>query len=162
MLVGQVARVHWGLIPSWAQDPSIGNRMINARADAAPEKQAFRTAFTSRRCFIPASGFYEWRATGGKGKQPYYMHAKDGATRVRGAVGTLAAERNEAPVESCTILTTDANATMAPIHDRMPVILGWLTMRRGSARSPRPRTSGSPTYVPAELDHRLIAEPVGS
>ena len=141
----EAVRLHWGFVPSWAKDPSIGNRMINARADTAPEKPAFRAAFKSRRCLIPASGFYEWQATGGKGKQPYFIRAKDGTPLAfAGLWEHWRPGKDEPRVESCTILTTTANATMAPIHDRMPVILdpadyaAWL----GEAPGVPPRLYG--------------------
>ncbi len=158
----EVARVHWGLIPFWAKDAKIGNRMINARANTAPEKPAFRAALKSRRCLIPASGFYEWRATGGTNKQPYYVHAKDGAPLAfAGLWERWRPNENEAPVESCAILTTDANATMAPIHDRMPVVLEpadyamWLGEVQASADEPRALLRPAP-------NDRLVAEPVST
>ncbi|HEX9929306.1 MAG TPA: SOS response-associated peptidase [Pyrinomonadaceae bacterium] len=114
----------WGLIPSWAKEESIGNRMINARAESITEKPSFRNAFRSRRCIVPASGFYEWKQTGGKGaKQPFYFHLKD--KPVFGFAGlweTWKTEEGE-EIESCTIITTEANAVLAPVHDRMPIII---------------------------------------
>ncbi len=154
----QAAHVRWGLIPSWAKDASIGNRQINARAETAPERPAFRSAFKARRCLIPASGFYEWQATGGKHKQPYYVHARSGEPLAfAGLWERWRPSKDESPVESCTILTTDANATMAPIHDRMPIILApgdyatWLGESPASPddlRSllrPRPMAASSPS-----------------
>ncbi len=118
----ELALVRWGLIPSWAKDPSIGSRLINARAETVAEKPSFRSAFKRRRCLVPASGFYEWRAEGGR-KQPYYIYAADGAPL---AIAGLW-EHWEGPegdvVESCTLLTTEANDLVRPIHDRMPVFL---------------------------------------
>ncbi|HSO07401.1 MAG TPA: SOS response-associated peptidase [Pelomicrobium sp.] len=115
---------HWGLIPSWAKDPAIGNRMANARAETAHEKPSFRTPFRYRRCLIPASGFYEWRAAaGGRGpKQPFYIHPADDG--LFGFAGLYEVWKGpDGPVTSCTILTMDANPLMARIHDRMPVIV---------------------------------------
>ncbi len=115
--------LRWGLIPSWAKDPAIGNRMINARAETAAEKPAFRAAFRRRRCLVAADGFYEWQRTGGK-KQPYFIHLHD--DRPFGFAGLW--ESWEGPdhshIESCTLLTTGPNELLRPIHDRMPVILG--------------------------------------
>lgn len=117
-----IARLRWGLVPSWAKDPTIGSRLINARSETVREKPSFRAAFRRRRCLVPASGFYEWRRTE-RGKQPFYVRMRDG--RVFAFAGLW--DRWEGPgggvVESCAILTTGANAVLAPIHDRMPVIL---------------------------------------
>jgi len=118
----EAALLRWGLVPSWSKDPAVGSRLINARSETVREKPSFRNAFRRRRCLIPASGFYEWLQKG-RGKQPYYIRMRDG--RVFAFAGLW--ERWEAPeggaVETCTILTTGANAVLAPIHDRMPVIL---------------------------------------
>lgn len=115
--------MRWGLIPSWADDPAIGNRLINARSETAAEKPSFRSAIKQRRCLVPVDGFYEWQATGKKTKQPHLIRLKDGQPFALAGLW----ERWTAPdgelVESFTILTTDANAMMQPIHDRMPVIL---------------------------------------
>jgi putative SOS response-associated peptidase YedK len=112
----------WGLVPAWAKDPSIGNRMINARAETVAEKPAFRRAFSRRRCLIPADGFYEW-ASGSTPKQPYLITRPDeGLFAFAGLFEEWDGKDGDA-VRSCTIVTTAANATVAPIHDRMPVIL---------------------------------------
>jgi putative SOS response-associated peptidase YedK len=118
----ELKMVRWGLVPFWAKDTSIGARLINARSETAAEKPAFRTPFKNRRCLIPADGFYEWKKTDGS-KQPYFVGL---ANRQVFAFAGLR-DRWESPagevIESCTILTTDANALLLPIHDRMPVIL---------------------------------------
>ncbi len=113
--------LRWGLVPNWAKDETIGNRLINARAESAAEKPAFRKAFRSRRCVIPADGFYEWKETAGK-KQPYYIHS---ASNVPFAFAGLWErwEKGAEPLETFTILTTDASSSIRAIHDRMPVIL---------------------------------------
>jgi len=114
--------LRWGLIPAWAKDPAVGARMINARAETAAEKPAFRTAFRRRRCLVVADGFYEWRRSGTH-KQPYYISRPDhGPLAFAGLWERWQAESGDA-VESCTILTTAANPVLAAIHDRMPVIL---------------------------------------
>ena len=114
----------WGLIPSWAKDPQIGNRMINARAETLAEKPSFRTALKKRRCLILANGFYEWKREG-KSKTPMYIQMKDG--RPFAFAGLWEAWKSpddrEAWIKSCTIITTEPNALMEKIHDRMPVIL---------------------------------------
>ena len=112
--------LRWGLIPSWADDAAIGNRMINARAETVSEKPAFRTAFKKRRCLVVANGFYEW--TKKNGKTPHYFYLKDHASFAFAGLWERW-ERGEGPVESCTHLTTGPNAVGAPIHDRMPLIL---------------------------------------
>lgn len=114
--------VRWGLIPSWAKDASIGQRLINARAETLTEKPSFRAAFRRRRCIVPANGFFEWMPTGGR-KQPYYIRpALD--DELFGFAGLYERWQGpDGPIESCTIVTTDANEVMRPIHTRMPAIL---------------------------------------
>ena len=112
----------WGLIPSWAKDPSIGSRMINARSETLEEKPAFRAPFKLRRCLVLASGFYEWQDLGGK-KIPRYFRLKDGGPMVFAGLWECWKGASGANVESCTILTTAANALIEPLHIRMPVIL---------------------------------------
>jgi putative SOS response-associated peptidase YedK len=112
--------LHWGLIPSWAKDPSIGNKMINARAETVAEKPSFRRAFKVRRCLILADGFYEWKKTD-DGKQPYHVKMEDGS--LFAFAGLWETWQNGEEIRSCTIITTDANDLMSEIHHRMPVIL---------------------------------------
>lgn len=113
--------LRWGLIPFWAKDPSIGNRLINARSETVTEKPSFRAAVKKRRCLVITDGFYEWKKVPG-GKQPYHIHMPD---RRPFAVAGLWERwsKGEHPIESCTLLTTEPNAVMADIHNRMPVIL---------------------------------------
>ena len=118
----ETAQLRWGLVPAWAKDTKIGYKLINARSDSAATKPSFRNAFKKRRCLIATSGFYEWKKTGAKTKQPYYVHCADGAPFAFAGLWE-AWQGDEKPIESCTILTTDANDLMAPIHNRMPVIL---------------------------------------
>jgi putative SOS response-associated peptidase YedK len=117
----ELTSFRWGLIPSWADDPSIGNRMINARAETVAGKPAFRHSVRAKRCLIVSDGFYEWRKLNGR-KQPYYIRMKDDHPF---AFAGLWEEwgRDAGAIRSCTIITTDANELMAPIHDRMPVIV---------------------------------------
>jgi len=112
----------WGLIPSWSKEPSIGSRMINARAETAAEKPAFRAAFRRRRCLLPATGFYEWQATGGR-KQPMYIHAAGGGLVSLAGLWEVWQSPDGGLLETCAILTTTPNALMESIHNRMPVIL---------------------------------------
>jgi putative SOS response-associated peptidase YedK len=120
--VRELVRLRWGLIPAWAKEASIGYKMINARAETAAEKPAFRQAMRKRRCLIPADGFYEWKKAAGK-KLPYCFTMADDA--VFAFAGLWEQWRNPAgePIESCTILTTEPNELAREIHDRMPVIL---------------------------------------
>ncbi len=114
--------LHWGLIPFWADDPSIGNRLINARAETAASKPAFRHAFSRHRCLIPADGFYEWKKDQNGKKQPYYLRMKDQKPFVFAGLWERW-KQGDQTVESCTILTTDPNELVKPLHNRMPVIL---------------------------------------
>ena len=116
------AWLKWGLVPSWAKDPSMGARLINARSETVAEKPSFREAFKKRRCIIPADGFYEWQRTEGR-KQPYFFQMRDG--RPFGFAGLWERWEGEGGelLDSCTILTTEANEALRPVHDRMPVIL---------------------------------------
>lgn len=118
----ELVELKWGLVPSWAKDPKIGYRMINARCESVAEKPSFRSAFKRRRCLIPADGFYEWKKTGDKTKQPYFVHLKDDQPFAFAGLWEYW-ERDGEIIESCTVITTDANALMKPLHDRMPVIL---------------------------------------
>jgi putative SOS response-associated peptidase YedK len=121
----RVGRVRWGLVPPWADSPKVGGRMINARAETLLDKDVFRRPLERRRCLVPADGFYEWTTRAGGGKQAWHLRPRDGGVlafaglweswRPRGGDG----ER----VVSATIVTTAANATVTPVHDRMPVCL---------------------------------------
>ncbi|WP_017301827.1 SOS response-associated peptidase [Nodosilinea nodulosa] len=117
--------LQWGLIPSWAKDPAIGSRMINARAETVAEKPSFRAAFKRRRCLILADGFYEWQRTGDrKPKQPHYIFLKEHQPfAFAGLWEHWSDPVGGGELETCTILTTDPNSLMEPIHNRMPVIL---------------------------------------
>ena len=117
-----LSTARWGLVPCWAKDPAIGNRMINARGETVSQKPAFRAAFRRRRCLVPADGFFEWRKSS-SGKQPWFIRAADGQPlALAGLWETWSPEGGE-PLHSCTIITTVANGFMRPLHDRMPVIL---------------------------------------
>ena len=117
----QLVMLHWGLVPSWAKDKAIGNKMINARAETLAQKPSFRRAFNQRRCVVLASGFYEWRTEDGA-KRPYFISRKD--SEPIAMAGLWESWRQEAgPLESCTIITTDANEFMQTLHHRMPAML---------------------------------------
>jgi putative SOS response-associated peptidase YedK len=120
-----LSELRWGLVPSWAKDPKTGDRMINARAESLADKPAYQRAFQKHRCLVPADGFYEWQRRGRR-KQPMFIHRRDGEPMA--FAGLWAAWRDpqqEADewLRSCAIVTTDANETIAPLHDRMPVVL---------------------------------------
>jgi putative SOS response-associated peptidase YedK len=114
----------WGLIPSWAKDASIGNRMINARAETLTEKPSFRAAFRRRRCLIPANGFFEWKQdVGGKTKTPLYIRLKSGQPFALAGLWERWDSKDGSTIFSCTIITTQPNELLQSIHNRMPVIL---------------------------------------
>ena len=133
----EVVMLRWGLVPFWAKDVKIGARMINARAETAAVKPAFRAAFKHRRCLVLADGFYEWKKVG-REKQPFYITRADDRPFCMAGMWEswqpkqLDNDHESEKFETCTILTTAANAKMASLHDRMPVILpkeqhnGWL------------------------------------
>ena len=155
----EAAMFRWGLIPSWAKDPAIGNRMINARAETVASKPAYRSAFKHRRCLVLADGFFEWKKQGAA-KQPFFMHLVNNEPFAFAGLWERWGDGDE-PIESCTIITTEPSALMSDIHDRMPVILEpsdyelWLDPEfenydyLGSMLRPY-------------LDERLVAEPVST
>lgn len=118
----ELAFLHWGFVPGWARDPGSMNQPINARGESVESKPMFRDAFRKRRCLVPADGFYEWKQTA-QGKQPWRIERADGAPFAFAGLWDRWQGRDGKVIESCAIVTTDANAAMRPIHDRMPVIL---------------------------------------
>ncbi|MGH7135757.1 MAG: SOS response-associated peptidase [Pirellulales bacterium] len=117
----ELCALKWGLVPGWADDMAIGNRMINARAETVATKPAYRRSFKSRRCLVIADGFYEWQKNG-RQKQPFYIRLK--GDRPFGIAGLWESwSKGGSVVESCALITTTANELVAPIHDRMPVIV---------------------------------------
>lgn len=140
--------LRWGLIPSWAKDPAIGNRMINARAETVAEKPAFRAALRRRRCLVAADGFYEWQRRG-KQKQPHFIRMRD--DRPFGFAGLWEAWEgpDHSDIQSCTLLTTEPNELIRPIHDRMPVIVAAKNYQQWL----------DPAIQPAELSGMLCPYP---
>ena len=134
-----LALMHWGLVPSWAKDRSLASKMINARGESVHTKPAFRAAFKSRRCLIPADGFYEWRKVEG-GKQPYLLEPAAGGPMALGGLFERWRDPEDGDLWSCTIVTTDASADIAHLHPRMPLVLtpdhwdAWLTAAPDAAR----------------------------
>lgn len=124
----------WGLVPSWAEDLSIGNRMINARSETIDEKRSFAGPLKKHRCVVVADGYYEWK-TEGKVKQPFWIHPADGGVIAMAGLWETNRRATGQPVKSCTIITTSANEKLVELHDRMPVVLSgeavasWLDPR---------------------------------
>ncbi len=117
------ALMRWGLIPSWAKDPAKLPTLINARADSAADKPAFRAAMRRRRCLIPADGFYEWQKTDKGRKVPHFIHRPDGGPFAFAGLWETWSDPQGGEIDTAAILTTDANRTLAPLHDRMPCIV---------------------------------------
>jgi putative SOS response-associated peptidase YedK len=115
--------LRWGLVPSWAKDPSIGSKLINARVETAAEKPAFRRAFEHYRCLIIADGFYEWRRTPGARRQPFHITRDDHEPFAFAGLWSIWHADEQRTLRTCTILTAAANPAIASLHDRMPVIL---------------------------------------
>jgi len=128
------AMARWGLVPSWSKEPTTRAPLFNARAETVHEKPAFRAAFRERRCLIPASGFYEWKSEG-RGRQPYLFRMHGEEPFAFAGLWERWQRRDEPPLESCTILTTEPNDLLREVHNRMPVILSpeaydeWLDPR---------------------------------
>lgn len=118
----ELAMLRWGLIPSGSNDPSVGSRLINARAETAADKPSFRSAFRQRRCLVAADGFYEWTKENGK-RLPYYIRLAEGSPFAFAGLWDHWQGADGEVIESCTVVTTEANDLVRPIHDRMPVIL---------------------------------------
>ena len=158
-------RVRWGLVPSWAKDVSVGDRLINARADTVATKPAYRRAFERRRCLMPADGFYEWQVVPGRRqKQPYFIARADREPMVFAGLYEVWRDRSDPDAEwmrSCALITTDANDKLAVIHDRMPVVLpedawsAWLDPENHDTESLRH------LLVPAPSDD-FVAYPVST
>jgi putative SOS response-associated peptidase YedK len=118
----QAEFLHWGLVPSWASGPSVGNRLVNARGESVADKPSFRSAFKRSRYLVVTDGFYEWQKTDKKAKQPFFIRLmKDQPFAFAGLAEHW--HRGDNTIDSCVLITTDANELMADIHDRMPVIL---------------------------------------
>ena len=165
----------WGLIPAWAKDPAIGNKMINARAESVADKPAFRAAFRARRCIVPATGFYEWQRRGSGPKQPYLIRRRDGAPiGFAGLWEAWADPETGEEITTCTIVTCEPNALMVTLHNRMPVILdpadydAWLDPGHGGTEQLRPCPEDWLEAVPVSMrvnsprnDDATIIQPEG-
>lgn len=147
--VRKLVQLRWGLVPSWSKDARGGARMINARFETVAEKPAFRKAFTSRRCLLPADGYFEWYTDETKKKQPYFIHRGDGGLLVMAGIyefwrnDAVGSDDPEAWVSSCSIITTSATDALGRIHDRMPMIIqreawdAWLDPHRTDPEAAR-------------------------
>jgi putative SOS response-associated peptidase YedK len=165
------AMLRWGLIPAWSKEAMSGPPMINARGESLAEKPAFRAAFRSRRCLIPADGFYEWQQPtgGGRGKkQPFYIHRPDGAPFAFAGLWETWTPKsdpqgnNRSPaIESCTLVTTAANAKLRELHDRMPVVLAPVDYALWLDASVQDLAALDHLLAPCG-DDELMAEPVST
>ena len=146
--------VRWGLVPPWAKTLAVGDRMINARAEGLSTSNAYKRPFERRRCIVPADGFYEWQTIEGrKQRRPWFIRRRDGEPLAFAGLWSIWHDRalgDDAPrIRSCTIITTEPNELIAPIHDRMPVILarvgvGHMARRREPRRAALATTARSP------------------
>ncbi|MFO0879686.1 MAG: SOS response-associated peptidase [Gemmataceae bacterium] len=151
--------LRWGLIPSWAGDASIGARLLNARVETILEKPSFRVAFQRRRCLIPADGFYEWQAVAGK-KQPLHFSLHDGRLFAFAGLWEQWTSPEGVMLQTCTVLTTAANALIQGVHDRMPVLVD--KARYGDWLSPKSDPKQLPAWLtawPAEEMRMTPANP---
>lgn len=157
----QVEFFHWGLIPSWAKDPKIGNRMINARSETLSEKPSFRNAYKHRRCLILADGYYEWqKIPGDRLKQPVYIRLKSQKPfALAGLWETWQPEGMDEPLRSCTIITCPPNDLLEEIHHRMPVILPQDAYAKWLASDEQSMDALQPLLIPYS-DEEMEAYPV--
>lgn len=152
----------WGLVPFWADDVKIGSRMINARSETVVEKPAFRAAFKYRRCIIPVDGFYEWhKSAESRTKTPYWIHRRDRKPFALAGLWETWDKSGAGPLETCTILTTHANAMMGMLHDRMPVILEERDFDQWLNTEPKDSARLQELFHPAPDDY-LEAWPVST
>ena len=155
----------WGLIPSWAKDPKIGNKLINARAETLPEKPSFRAALKRRRCLVLADGFYEWKKEAAGGKTPMFIRMQDGRPFAFAGLWETWQSPDGSLLKTCTIITTEPNQLMAGIHNRMPAILPpaaydqWLTA--GELPTPEAMSLLKP-YDPAQMQAMPVSPRVNS
>jgi len=154
----------WGFVPVWADDPAIGNRMINARAETVTAKPAFKKAIASQRCIVPANGFYEWRNTGGK-KQPVYIRLKSGRIMAMAGIYNTWVSPSGETVNTFAIITTQPNELIKEIHNRMPVLLHpdqyeeWLQTEK---LSPEALDAIFKPFPPEELEGYDVSSMVNS
>ena len=152
--------MRWGLLPSWVKDPNDFPLLINARAEGIAQKPSFRAAFKRRRCLVPASGFYEWQATGGKTKQPYWIAPENGGLIAFAGLWETWIGADGSEIDTAAIVTRDANAALQPIHHRMPVLIepGDFDLWLSDSVDPK----AAETLLTAPPDDRLSAVPVST
>jgi putative SOS response-associated peptidase YedK len=154
--------VRWGLIPSWAKDPKVGARFINARRESVRDKPAFRAAFARRRCLVPADGYFEWQKVGGD-KQPYFLVAQDRSPLAMAGLYEVWRAPDASPVWTCTVITTEAADELGHIHDRTPLVVpkdAWAAWLDPSVEDP-----GDGLLVPGTpgfLDAWPVSKDVGN
>jgi putative SOS response-associated peptidase YedK len=164
----EFALLKWGLVPFWAKDAKIGYTTINARAEEAPAKPAYREAFKRRRCLIPADAFYEWKRVGPKSKQPYAFATKTGEPCAFAGLWESWRPKDGVPLETFTILTTDPNALVEPLHNRMPAILEprdydrWLNTDPDTSHSSRPPIDLLRPYPVEKMRAWRVSERIGN
>ncbi|SHG90364.1 SOS response-associated peptidase [Geodermatophilus nigrescens] len=161
----ELRAVRWGLVPSWAKDASIGNRLLNARVESLTEKPAFRSAARSRRCLVPADGWYEWqKRLDSPGKQPFFIHPADGSTLAMAGLYEVWG-KGEDRLYTCTVVTAPAVGALTDIHDRMPLVLprerwaDWLDPSRDDVEA---LTEPTPTEVVEALELRPVGTAVNN
>ncbi|TMM14876.1 MAG: SOS response-associated peptidase [Actinobacteria bacterium] len=163
----RLGTLRWGLVPSWADNPSGGARHINARAETVATNGVYRESFARRRCIVPADGFYEWQAPAEPGdtKQPYFIRAVDGQALALAGLWDSWRDAEGRWLRTCTIVTTGANDVVAPLHDRMPVVLpeeawaGWLDASELDVRGARALLAPAPAGV---LERHRVSTAVNS
>ncbi|MGH4015814.1 MAG: SOS response-associated peptidase [Pseudonocardiaceae bacterium] len=168
--VRSIRVMRWGLVPHWAKDPGVGSRMINARAETATGKPAFRDAVARRRCLLPADGWYEWQpsATPGMGKRPFFITPADGSgLALAGLWATWRgadAEAGAPPLVTCAVLTTEAVGPLAEIHDRMPLVLpaeAWQDWLNPDSEDPSRWLAAPSAALVRTLELRPVSTAVG-
>ncbi len=151
--------LRWGLVPFWADDLSIGNRMINARVETLAEKPAFRTSLAKRRCAVISDGYYEWQKLG-KAKQPHWIHRPDQGAFAFASLWDSNRKASDQEVQSTTIITTEAAPHLAALHDRMPVMLSGEALKQWL--DPNTSTEAALNLLKNQHDVDMVADPVSS
>ena len=156
----ELVPMRWGLLPAWVKDPDDFPLLINARAEGIAQKPSFRAAFKRRRCLVPASGFYEWQASGGKSKQPYWIAPENGGLIAFAGLWETWIGADGSEIDTATIVTRQANAALTPIHHRMPVLIEPADFDLWLSESADPKAAEM--LLTAAADERLSAVPVST
>jgi len=152
--------MRWGLLPSWVKDPDDFPLLINARAEGIAQKPSFRAAFKRRRCLVPASGFYEWQAAGGNTKQPYWIRPENGGLIAFAGLWETWIGADGSEIDTAAIVTREANATLQPVHHRMPVLIEPADFDLWLPESADPKAAEM--LLRAAADETLVAVPVAT